>query len=263
MTTATPALQLEKVEVVYNRLATAVTGVSVTVAPGSITAILGTNGAGKTTTLKAVSGFIGSENADITDGRILLAGNDITGLPPHRVAAMGVALVPERDKVFDTLTVHENLRASTLADASVDWVYDSFPRLADVRANRAGYLSGGEKQMLAMAMALMTEPQVLLVDELSLGLAPIIVQGLLADLRRVQRDLDITVLLVEQNALAALGVADYGYVIEDGKIVFDGEPDRLLEHGDIKEFYLGTGDAAERRSYREVRQYRRKRRWWG
>lgn len=263
MTTATPALQLEKVEVVYNKLATAVTGVSVTVAPGSITAILGTNGAGKTTTLKAVSGFIGSENADITDGRILLAGNDITGLPPHRVAAMGVALVPERDKVFDTLTVHENLRASTLADASVDWVYDSFPRLAAVRANRAGYLSGGEKQMLAMAMALMTEPQVLLVDELSLGLAPIIVQGLLADLRRVQRDLDITVLLVEQNALAALGVADYGYVIEDGKIVFDGEPERLLEHGDIKEFYLGTGDAAERRSYREVRQYRRKRRWWG
>lgn len=256
-------LELQQVEVVYNKLATAITGVSVTVERGSTTAILGTNGAGKTTTLKAISGFLGSDNADVTDGRILLEGEEITGLPPHRVAQRGVALVPERDKVFDSLTVHENLRAASLGGGEIASVYERFPRLENVRAATAGYLSGGEKQMLAMGMALISEPRILLVDELSLGLAPIIVQRLLADLKRVQAELNLTVLLVEQNALAALEVADYGYVIEDGRIVFDGEPGKLLEHGDIKEFYLGTGESDDRRSYRDVKQYRRKRRWWG
>lgn len=255
-------LELEKVEVVYNQLATAITGVTINVPEGAVTAVLGTNGAGKTTTLNAISGFLGADNADITDGRILLDGQDITGMAPHHVARMGVSLVPERDKVFETLTVHENLRVATHG-AGVEAAYESFPRLRD-RANAlAGYLSGGERQMLAMGMALASEPRVLLVDELSLGLAPIIVQQLFDDLRRIQQEQGLTVLLVEQNALAALQIADYGYVIEDGHIVFDGTPEKLLAHGDIKEFYLGTGEHSDRKSYRDVKQYRRKRRWWG
>lgn len=259
----TPILQLQQVEVVYNRLATAITGVTVEVMAGGITAVLGTNGAGKTTTLKAISGFLSADNADIIDGRILLNGGDITGMAPHRVARAGIALVPERDKVFDTLTVLDNLKASARLADGVEDAFDAFPRLKAVEQNLAGYLSGGEKQMLAMAMALSTGPSLLLVDELSLGLAPMVVTTLLQDLRRVQQSRGISVLLVEQNALAALEVADYGYVIEDGKIVFDGTPAQLLEHGDIKEFYLGTGTDVARRSYRDVRQYRRKRRWWG
>lgn len=255
-------LELQKVEVVYNQLATAITGVTVNVAEGGVTAILGTNGAGKTTTLNAISGFLSADDAEITDGRILLDGQDITSMAPHHVARMGVSLVPERDKVFETLTVHENLRVATHG-GRVETAYESFPRLRDRASALAGYLSGGEKQMLAMGMALVSEPRVLLVDELSLGLAPIIVQQLFDDLRRIQQEQGLTVLLVEQNALAALNVADYGYVIEDGHIVFDGTPQKLLSHGDIKEFYLGTGEQNDRRSYRDVKQYRRKRRWWG
>lgn len=255
-------LKLEKVEVVYNQLATAITGVTLEVPEGSVTTVLGTNGAGKTTTLNAISGFLGSDDADITDGRILLDGEDITGMAPHRVARLGVSLVPERDKVFETLTVRENLRVST-DGGGVDAALESFPRLGDRQHALAGHLSGGERQMLAMGMALASEPRVLLVDELSLGLAPIIVQQLFDDLRRIQQEQGLTVLLVEQNALAALQVADYGYVIEDGHIVFDGTPKKLLEHGDIKEFYLGTGQQSDRKSYRDVKQYRRKRRWWG
>ncbi|HZQ28205.1 MAG TPA: ABC transporter ATP-binding protein [Acidimicrobiales bacterium] len=257
-------LELRQVEVVYNKLATAVSGVSLSVEQGAITTLLGTNGAGKTTTLKTISGFLRSENADITEGEILFEGRDIRGLAPHEVSKLGIALVPERDKVFDTLTVDENLRAASVTSAGVTEAYELFERLNQVRTRLAGYLSGGEKQLLAMAMALSTKPRLLLVDELSLGLAPIIVSRLLADLQRVQKDLGLTVLLVEQNAAAALRVANYGYVIEDGRIVFDGDADRLLNHGDIMEFYLGAeDDEGERRSYRDVRQYRRKRRWWG
>lgn len=257
-------LELRQVEVVYNKLATAVTGVSMRVETGSITVLLGTNGAGKTTTLKTISGFLRSENADIVDGEILFEGDNIRGMAPHEVSRRGIALVPERDKVFDTLTVDENLRAASTSAAGHKEVYELFTRLGDVRSRLAGYLSGGEKQLLAMAMALSTRPRLLLVDELSLGLAPIIVTQLLGDLQRVQKDLGLTVLLVEQNAAAALRVGGYGYVIEDGRIVFDGDADRLLHHGDIMEFYLGAEDSdGERRSYRDIRQYRRKRRWWG
>jgi branched-chain amino acid transport system ATP-binding protein len=257
-------LELRQVEVVYNKLATAISGVSLNVADGCITALLGTNGAGKTTTLKAVSGFLRGENAEVTTGEILFDGDVISGLAPHEVSRRGVALVPERDKVFDTLTVDENLRAAAPDSSAVGAAYSRFPRLGELRGRTAGYLSGGEKQLLAMAMALSTDPRLLLVDELSLGLAPIVVNRLLAELVRVQRDLGIAVLLVEQNAVAALRVASYGYVIEDGRIVFDGDADRLLNHGDIREFYLGgSDDGGERRSYRDVRQYRRKRRWWG
>jgi branched-chain amino acid transport system ATP-binding protein len=257
-------LDLKQVEIVYNKLATAVSGVSIHVPAGQITALLGTNGAGKTTTLMGISGFLRGENAELIKGEIEFEGQSIGGMAPHEVSRLGISLVPERDKVFDTLSVDENLRAAAPNSASVSSTYELFPRLAELRGRTAGYLSGGEKQLLALAMALSTDPKMLLVDELSLGLAPIVVDRLLGELVRVQRELGIGILLVEQNAVAALRIAAYGYVIEDGRIVFDGEAERLLAHGDIMEFYLG-GDAAggERRSYRDVRQYRRKRRWWG
>lgn len=257
-------LELQQVEVVYNKLATAVSGVSLKASDAQITALLGPNGAGKSTTLKAISGFLRGENAEVSEGSITLDGRSLMHLAPHEISRLGVSLVPERDKVFDTLTVDENLRAASPNGASVALSYELFPRLVELRGRTAGYLSGGEKQLLALALALSTDPRFLLVDELSLGLAPIVVKQLLGELQRVQSELGIGVLLVEQNAVAALQVADYGYVIEDGHIVFDGEAERLLSHGDVMEFYLGgDGQDGERRSYRDVRQYRRKRRWWG
>jgi branched-chain amino acid transport system ATP-binding protein len=257
-------LELHQVEVAYNKTATAVRGVSMHAEPGKITALLGTNGAGKTTTLTAVSGFIGMENADVVGGEIVYKGKRLNRLAPHRVSRLGIALVPERDKVFDTLTVTDNIRLTAGSAAKARGVYEEFPRLGELAGRTAGYLSGGEKQLLALAMALVTEPEVLLVDELSLGLAPRVTSELLRELQRVQRDRGLTVLLVEQNAAAALDVADYGYVMEDGRVVHDGTPEALLSHGDIMEFYLGTADGDEkRRSYRDVKQYRRKRRWAG
>ncbi len=255
-------VELEGVEVVYHRVATAIQGVSIRVAEGSVTAILGVNGAGKTTTLKAISGFLGAEDARVTAGRVLFEGRDITGWSPHRTGRLGIALVPEREKVFESLTVEENLRAS--CPPGRDWAaaFDLFPRLAELRRRRAGYLSGGEKQMLALGMALVGRPRLLMVDELSLGLAPAVTARLLAELVRLRRELGFTLLLVEQNAAIALAVADYGYVMEDGRVVFAGTAETLRRHGDIREFYLGYREEADVRSYREVKQYRRRRRWW-
>jgi branched-chain amino acid transport system ATP-binding protein len=257
-------LELHQVEVAYNKTATAIRGVSLNVAPGKITALLGTNGAGKTTTLTAISGFLGLENAEVVGGEIRYDGKRIDRLPPHKVSRLGIALVPERNKVFDTLTVADNIKLTARTPARVQEAYAEFPRLGELSGRTAGYLSGGEKQLLALAMALLTEPEVLLVDELSLGLAPRITAELLGELQRVQRARGLTVLLVEQNAAAALRVADYGYVMEDGRVVHDGTPEALLSHGDIMEFYLGIAEGdGMHRSYRDVKQYRRKRRWAG
>ncbi|SOC48578.1 amino acid/amide ABC transporter ATP-binding protein 2, HAAT family [Blastococcus aggregatus] len=257
-------LELHQVEVAYNKTATAVRGVSMHAEQGKITTLLGTNGAGKTTTLTAISGFIGMENADVVGGEIVYKGRRLNRLAPHRVSRLGIALVPERDKVFDTLTVTDNIKLTAGSAGKARAVYEEFPRLGELAGRTAGYLSGGEKQLLALAMALVTEPEVLLVDELSLGLAPRVTSDLLGELQRVQRERGLTVLLVEQNAAAALAVADYGYVMEDGRLVHDGTPEALLSHGDIMEFYLGTGNGDDqRRSYRDVKQYRRKRRWAG
>jgi len=261
-----PLLQLDKVEVTYHRVITAVQGVSLAVPQGSIVALLGTNGAGKTTTLRAVSGFIGLDDARVSDGAVLFRGERIDNRSPNEVTARGVTLVPERSKVFENLTVAENIAAVVprtgarrrLADA----VWDYFPALAPLRGREAGYLSGGERQMLAIGSALACGPELLLVDELSQGLAPLIVEELLGRLKVIRKDLGMTLLLVEQNAALALEVADYAYVIENGRIVLDGTPERLRGHQDIQEFYLGTGSGA-RRNYRDVKQYRRSRRWYG
>ncbi|MCR1785646.1 ABC transporter ATP-binding protein [Nocardioides carbamazepini] len=257
-------LELHQVEVAYNKTETAVRGVSLKIEPGKTTALLGTNGAGKTTTLTAISGFLGMENAQVVGGQITFDGKRIDKMAPHRISRLGISLVPERSKVFDTLTVADNVKLTARSKKRAEGIYEEFPRLGELAGRTAGYLSGGEKQLLALAMALMTEPEVLLVDELSLGLAPRVTADLLSELQRVQVDRGLTVLLVEQNAAAALQIADYAYVMEDGRVVHDGTPEALMSHGDIVEFYLGTSQSGDtHRSYRDVKQYRRKRRWAG
>ena len=257
-------LKVEKLEVTYHRVITAVQGVSLEVAEGSIVSLIGNNGAGKTTTLRAISGFLGLDDARVTDGHVAWRGERIENQPPHRIARRGIALVPERSKVFESLSVEENLEAAVSGRGGIDKarVFDYFPVLHKLRARQAGYLSGGERQMLAIGSALMCSPQLLLIDELSLGLAPKVVEELVERLRAIRAELGTTLLVVEQNAQVALDLADYGYVMENGRVVLDGTPDRLREHQDIREFYLGAGQS-QRRSYREVKQYRRSRRWYG
>jgi branched-chain amino acid transport system ATP-binding protein len=255
-------LKVENLEVTYHRVSTAVQGVSLEVAAGRVVALIGNNGAGKTTTLRAVSGFLGLDDALVTDGTVQFEGRRIENWLPHRVARLGVALVPERSKVFESLSVDENLDAAVgHREVSKDMVYDYFPPLAALRRRAAGYLSGGERQMLGIGSALMCAPRLLLVDELSLGLAPIVVRDLMQRLRTVREQLGTALLVVEQNAQVALEIADYAYVMENGRVVLDGRPERLRAHQDIQEFYLGGAGA--RRSYREVKQYRRSRRWYG
>lgn len=253
-----PLLALRNVEVVYQRVVTAVQGVSLDVQAGSIVGLIGVNGAGKTTTLRAISGFLDTEQAKITEGEIVLDGQSLVGRAPHQNARMGVLLVPERDKVFDHMTVTENLRLATRGRNHEDaFVY--FPRLASRRATETKFLSGGEKQMLALASAFLASPRVLLVDELSLGLAPAVVAEVMERLVQLHEEEHLTMLLVDQNVGQVLRVADHGYVIENGRIVFSGSRQELLSHGDIREFYLSGSGAS---SYAVVKQYRRTRRWW-
>src|SRR3954469_21677075 len=255
-------LKVEKLEVTYHRLITAVQGVSLEVPKGSIVVLIGNNGAGKSTTLRAISGFLGLDDDRVTEGSIAFAGKELKNMTPHRVSRLGIALVPERSKVFENLSVEENLQVVVGAAAPRrDLVYELFPALRNLRHRQSGYLSGGERQMLAIGSALMGSPKLLLIDELSLGLAPLVVQELVSRLRTIRERFDTTMLVVEQNALVALQLADYGYVMENGRVVLDGTPERLRAHGDVQEFYLGGG--AKRRSYRDVKQYRRSRRWYG
>ena len=263
----TALLTVDKLEVVYHRAITAVQGVSLSVQSGQIVAILGTNGAGKSTTLRAISGFLGIDDARVTEGTIAFKSQRVENRPPNEIARRGIVLVPERDKVFPNLTVSENLaapfaRGPDQRDREA-LVFQFFPKLADLRGRTAGLLSGGERQMLAIASALMCRPELLLVDELSLGLAPVVVEDLMARVVQIRDEVGITIVVVEQSAAAALAVADYGYVLENGRVVLDGDGARLRQHGDIQEFYLGQAGGAERRSYRAVKQYRRTRRWYG
>jgi branched-chain amino acid transport system ATP-binding protein len=265
-----PLLRLDKVEVVYQKVITAIRGVSLDVFAGQIVVLLGTNGAGKTTTLRAISGFLGTDDAKVSDGQIWFDGEAIHNWLPQKAAGRGIALIPERNKIFETLTVVENL-AATVAGASrrmprqqlIETMFAHFPRLASARSRLGGYLSGGERQMLAIAMALVSAPRLLLVDEMSLGLAPRVIEELFEHVVKLKKDLGLTILLVEQSAHLALAIADYGYVIENGRIVLDGTPERLRSHKDVQEFYLGQGGGEQRRSYRDVKQYRRSRRWYG
>jgi len=265
-----PMLSVDKLEVVYQRAISALQGISLSVAPGQIVGVLGTNGAGKSTLLRAISGFHGIDDAKATEGTIRFLGRHIENGEPHTNTRAGIALVPEREKVFPNLTVAENLVVPVAQGTSRSdrlrrevEVYQFFPKLAELRHRTAGLLSGGERQMLAIASALACQPKLLLVDELSLGLAPVVVEDLMRRLLDIRRELALTMVIVEQNAAVALQAVDYAYVLENGRIVLDGDAARLSDHPDIQEFYLGQARAGGRRSYRTVKQYRRNRRWYG
>ncbi len=243
-------------------------GISLEVPDGSIVALLGANGAGKTTTLRAISGLLDVHNGDITKGKISYEGNRIDEKDPSELVKQGIVQVLEGRRIFAELTVDENLRAGAYTNTdrareatAYDRVMDLFPVLARRRRSIAGYLSGGEQQMLAIGRALMTEPKMLLLDEPSLGLAPRLVQqirDIIVDINK----LGTSVLLVEQNATMALSIASYGYVMETGKVVMDGPAEKLLRDEDIREFYLGLhAEGGERKSFRDVKHYKRKKRW--
>lgn len=263
-------LRVTKLEVVYGRTVRAIQGVSIKVAEGSIVAIIGLNGAGKTSTIRAITGFLPTENVKITDGEIEFAGRSVRGWQPFQASAAGIAVVPEREKVFDTLTVEENLELSLLAQSgrrsgtrfrSCDDVFDQFPFLREMRDQQALVLSGGQRQILAIAACLLTGPRLLVVDEASLGLSPHLTHQIMDLLKELNEKFGLTILVVDQEVGAVLSIAHYGYVLENGRAVFDGTSSALLDHGDIQEFYLGKKDGAES-GYRNLKQYRRTRRWY-
>jgi branched-chain amino acid transport system ATP-binding protein len=260
-------LSLTDIEVVYDSVVLVLKGVSLTAAQGRITTLLGANGAGKTTTLKAISGLLHAERGQITKGSIEFNGERLDRLAPHDVVARGITQVFEGRRVFENLTVEENLVVGGHIQASlqrvrkgIDLVFEYFPILKERRRQHAGYLSGGEQQMLAIGRALVSEPKVILLDEPSLGLAPLIVESIFGIIRRLKEERGQTVLLVEQNAALALDLADHGYVMENGRVVLEGPAASLRENSEIKEFYLGLNEVGARRSYRDARQHRRRRR---
>jgi branched-chain amino acid transport system ATP-binding protein len=261
-------LALNNVEVIYDSVILVLKGVSLAVPEGGITTLLGANGAGKTTMLKAISGLLRSERGEVTKGTIELHGERIERLAPHAIVRRGVVQVFEGRRVFEHLTTQENLVAGAHVQTDrrrvaegMERVYAYFPRLAERRGIQAGYLSGGEQQMLVIGRSLMSEPRVMLLDEPSLGLAPMLVEEIFAIVQRLNREQKLTVLLVEQNAAVALAIAEYGYVMENGRIVLDGPAAALRENPDIKEFYLGLTEVGSRKSYRAVKHYKRRKRW--
>ena len=262
---APPLLEVANIEVVYSDVILVLRGLSMAVPQGKIVALLGANGAGKSTTLKAISGLLKTEEGEVTRGEVRFAGERIDGIDPHEIVRRGIFQVMEGRRIVSDMTCHENLRlgAFTRRDGEVrqdiDMVYSFFPRLKE-RTGLAGYLSGGEQQMLAIGRALMARPKLILMDEPSMGLSPLLVKEVFGIIRRINAELGVTILLVEQNARMALSVADYGYVMEQGKVVLDGTAESLAANEDVKEFYLG-GHGAERKSFRNLKSYKRRKRW--
>lgn len=260
-------LTLNNIEVIYNDVILVLKGLSLSVEQGSIVALLGANGAGKSTTLKSISGLLGPENGEVTDGSILYEGRAIQNREPAEIVRAGIFQVMEGRRVFEHLTVEENLRAGgyTVDGAFIpqrlDLVYNYFPRLAERKRQIAGFLSGGEQQMLAIGRALMAQPRLMMLDEPSLGLAPMLVQDIFHIIKRINEEQGTTILLVEQNANIALSIAHYAYIMENGRVVLDGKPDELRENADVREFYLGLTEVGHRKSYREVKHYKRRKRW--
>ncbi len=265
---AAAVLDINNIEVVYNKAVQVLRGLSLSVPAGSIVALLGSNGAGKSTTLKAVSGLLDLEDGALARGRIVFDGRDTAGARPQNLVRAGLAHVMEGRRVFEDLTVEENLVAATYAltgrpgaRADFDLVYAYFPRLYERRRALAGYLSGGEQQMLAIGRALIAQPRLMLLDEPSLGLSPMLVESIFSIVARINREQGVSMLLVEQNASVALAVAHYGYIMEMGKVVIDGSADRLAADPDVREFYLGVGGAGEARGFRNLKHYKRRKRW--
>ncbi len=257
-------LNVSNVEVVYDEVILVLRGLSFAVHAGEIVALLGANGAGKSTTLKAISGLLKSENGKITRGNIAFGGEEISTLEPDTVVRRGVFQVLEGRRIIGDMTCVENLRLGAYVrrdreiENDLETVFSYFPRLRE-RKGLAGYLSGGEQQMLALGRALMARPKLILLDEPSMGLSPLLVQEVFEIIKRINRELKTTILIVEQNAKMALGLASYGYIMEQGKIVLDGSAAELRENEDVKEFYLGT--SAARKSFKNLKSFHRRKRW--
>ena len=256
-------LALNNVEVVFNDVILVLRGMSMSVRRGKITALLGANGAGKSTTLKAIAGLLHTEDGEVTRGTITYDGRDVTRLAPDRKVKDGIFLVMEGRGIVQDMTITENLtlgaftRPNADVKGDIEQVYRYFPRLRE-RTGLAGYLSGGEQQMLAIGRALMARPKLILMDEPSMGLSPLLVKEVFGIIRRMNEELGLSILLVEQNANMALKAADDGYIMENGRIVLDGPAEELADNEDVKEFYLGGG---ERRSFKSVKSFRRRKRW--
>jgi branched-chain amino acid transport system ATP-binding protein len=263
-------LVLNNIEVMYLDVILVLKGVSLEVPEGQIIALLGANGAGKTTTLKAISGLLHTEEGEVTDGSIEFDGKRIDKLDPEDIVGLGIVQVMEGRRLFQHLTTEENLKIGAYRrhdganlKKDLDTVYRYFPKLKDLRNRTSGYLSGGEQQMLVLGRAIMSHPKLMLLDEPSLGLAPLVVQEIFKIVQQFNAEEKTSILIVEQNARAALSIAQYGYVMENGKVVLDGPADRLRENEDVREFYLGLSQVGEKKSYREVKHYKRRKRWLG
>ena len=261
-------LKVNNIQVVYNKVIMVLKGISLEVRDGWAVALLGANAAGKTTSLKAITGILRFQNGDLEEGDIQFHGQSIKDEDPDRIVRLGISMVPEGRRVFDDLTVEENLRigAHTRRDRAavrhdLDMVMEYFPHLRRRIDQQALLLSGGEQQMLAIGRALMSRPKLLILDEPSLGLSPLLVEEIFRILGRITTEQHTSILLVEQNALAALNFCRYGYIMENGKIVLDGPSEALLANEDVKEFYLGVTDDQERKSYSDIKHYKRRKRW--
>jgi len=259
-------LKVNNIEVKYQHSILVLKGVTIEVKEQSAVALLGANGAGKTTTLKAISGLLKTEVGEVTDGTIELDGNRIDGLDTEQIVSLGISQAMEGRRIFQHLTVEENLRAGRKGGGlakDLDMVYTYFPRLQNLRRRTAGFLSGGEQQMMIIGSGLMAHPRYLLLDEPSLGLSPLLTEEIFRIIKLILANEKTSILLVEQNAILALDVAEYGYVMENGRVVLDGPTEKLKDNEDIKEFYLGLSELGERKSYKEVKHYRRRKRWLG
>ncbi len=260
-------LSLNNIEVIYNDVILVLKGMSMEVPEGKIVGLLGSNGAGKSTTLKAISGLLKAEDGEVTDGGIVFRDENIHHMDASDIVRKGIFQVMEGRRVFVHLSTEENLiaggytRKDGVGRDDLEMVYQYFPRLKERRNQTAGYLSGGEQQMLAIGRALMAKPKLMMLDEPSLGLAPLLVHEIFEIIKRINREQGTTILLVEQNANLTLGVADYAYIMESGRIVLDGYPDDLRANADVREFYLGLTEVGSRKSYREVKHYKRRKRW--
>lgn len=263
-------LEVNNIEVVYMNVIRVLRGVSLTVADGQIVALLGANGGGKTTTLKAISGMLKTEEGQVTDGSIAFDGQRIDQLGPENIAVSGISQVMEGRRVLEHLSVEENLLVGAYCrkdrqgvKQDLEMVFDYFPSIKRLRRRMSGYLSGGEQQMVVIGRALMARPKLMLLDEPSLGLAPLMVQEIYEIIRQINADQKMAILLVEQNVRAALGIADYGHVLENGRVVLSGPSEKLRDNEDVREFYMGLSRVGSQKSYREVKHYRRRKRWLG
>jgi branched-chain amino acid transport system ATP-binding protein len=263
-------LSVNNIEVVYHDVILVLRGVSLGLEPGQVTTLLGANGAGKTTTLKAISGLLKTEVGKVSHGDIHFENQRIDRMGPEDIARLGIIQVLEGRRVLEQLTVEENLEVATYilrqhsgSKNDLERMYTYFPKLKTLRHQRSGYISGGEQQMMLISRALMAHPKLMLLDEPSLGLAPLLVQEIFRIIRQINEEEKTAMLLVEQNAIAALGIASYGYVMENGRVVLDGTAASLKENEDVREFYLGFGALSQRKSYRDVKHYKRRKRWLG